>query len=53
MQKEKEQILRSAATMDCSPPFHKEGERGWIVNIIGGIKPTLQAEDLGSAKLPP
>ena len=35
------------------PPFHKEGERGWIVNIIGGIKPTLKAEDLGSAKLPP
>ena len=35
------------------PPFHKEGERGWIVNIIGGIKPTLQAEDMGSAKLPP
>ena len=33
------------------PPFHKEGERGWIVNIIGGIKPTLKAEDLGSAKL--
>ena len=25
------------------PPFHKEGERGWIVNIIGGIKPTLNA----------
>ena len=35
------------------PPFHKEGERGWIVNITGGIKPALQAEDLGSAKLPP
>ena len=35
------------------PPFHKEGERGRIVNITGGIKPTLQAEDLGSAKLPP
>ena len=33
------------------PPFHKERERGWIVNIIGGIKPTLQAENLGSAKL--
>ena len=53
MQKEKEQILRSAPTISCSPPFHKEGERGWIVNIIGGIKPTLKAEDLGSAKLPP
>ena len=53
MQKEMEQILRSAPTMDCSPPFHKEGERGWIVNITGGIKPTLKAEDLGSAKLPP
>ena len=35
------------------PPFHKEGERGWIVNIIGGIKPALKAEDLGAAKLPP
>ena len=23
------------------PPFHKEGERGWIVNIIGGSRPTL------------
>ena len=53
MQKEKEQILRSAPTLFCSPPFHKEGERGWIVYIIGGIKPTLQAENLGSAKLPP
>ena len=30
MQKEKEQILRSAPTIYCSPPFHKEGERGWI-----------------------
>ena len=53
MQKEKEQILRSAPTLFCSPPFHKEGERGWIVNIIGGIKPALKAEDLGAAKLPP
>ena len=43
MQKEKEQILRSAPTMDCSPPSHKEGERGWIVNIIGGSRPTLNA----------
>ena len=25
------------------PPFHKEGERGWIVNIIGGSRPTLNA----------
>ena len=43
MQKEKEQILRSAPTIDCSPPFHKEGERGWIVDVIGGIKPALKA----------
>ena len=25
------------------PPFHKEGERGWIVNITGGSRPILNA----------